>query len=44
MLDVAADRGASLTLLPVIAADMDARIEKGHGGEDWTVIAKDALE
>lgn len=30
-----------LTLLPAIAARMDAMIAQGHGAHDWTVIAKD---
>ena len=33
----------SLALLPAIAARMDACIAEGHGGADWTVIAKDFL-
>jgi 3-hydroxyisobutyrate dehydrogenase len=33
----------ALTLLPAIAARMDAMIERGHAHDDWTVIAKDYL-
>ena len=30
-----------LTLVPALAAKMDAMIARGHGKDDWTVIAKD---
>jgi 3-hydroxyisobutyrate dehydrogenase len=36
-------RGVPLAMLPAIAATMDRYIAEGHGKEDWTVIAKDAL-
>jgi 3-hydroxyisobutyrate dehydrogenase len=36
-------RGVPLTMLPAIAATMDRYLERGHGKDDWTVIAKDAL-
>jgi 3-hydroxyisobutyrate dehydrogenase len=36
----AADKG-SLTIIPAVAAKMDRYITEGHGGDDWTVIAKD---
>jgi 3-hydroxyisobutyrate dehydrogenase len=40
-----ANRGACpLTMLPAIAARMDALIAAGHGKDDWTVLAKDALQ
>jgi len=32
-----------LLMLPAIASVMDRFIERGHGHDDWTVIAKDAL-
>ena len=32
---------AALTVTPVIAAEMDKWIARGHGSDDWTVIAKD---
>ena len=35
--------GQSLMVLPGIAAAMDAMIARGHGEQDWTVIAKDLL-
>ena len=38
------ERGDSpLAILPAIAEVMDRFIERGHGNDDWTVIAKDAL-
>lgn len=43
MLDAAAAAGVPLAVLPAIAARMDAVIAEGHGGQDWTVIAKDAV-
>jgi len=43
MLDEAALAGLPLAVLPAIAARMDAVIAEGHGGDDWTVLAKDAL-
>lgn len=38
----AAGQGA-LAVIPAIAAKMDKYIAAGHGGDDWTVIAKDAI-
>jgi len=35
--------GVTLDVLPAIAALMDKWIERGHGGDDWTVIGRDAL-
>jgi 3-hydroxyisobutyrate dehydrogenase len=35
--------GAELAVIPAIAAEMDRWIQKGHGGDDWTVIASDAV-
>jgi 3-hydroxyisobutyrate dehydrogenase len=43
MLDAAADAGVPLALLPAIAARMDVVIGEGHGAQDWTVIARDAV-
>ncbi len=34
----------ALTVLPAIAAKMDAMIERGHAHDDWSVIAKDFVE
>jgi 3-hydroxyisobutyrate dehydrogenase len=36
-------RGAKLVMLPQVAALMDAMLARGHGEQDWTVIAKDLL-
>jgi 3-hydroxyisobutyrate dehydrogenase len=35
--------GVTLAIIPAVAAEMDRWIEKGHGGDDWTVIAKDSI-
>lgn len=43
MLEAAARADRSLPVLPAIAALMDAYIARGHGQDDWTVIARDAL-
>jgi 3-hydroxyisobutyrate dehydrogenase len=43
MLEAAAAAGIQFAALPGIAARMDAAIAQGHGAEDWTVIAKDAV-
>jgi 3-hydroxyisobutyrate dehydrogenase len=43
MMETAAAAGVSLAVIPAIAARMDAAIALGHGEDDWTVIAKDAV-
>ena len=43
MLEAAEAGGVTLAILPAIAAEMDRWIARGHGHDDWTVIAKDAL-
>jgi 3-hydroxyisobutyrate dehydrogenase len=43
MMEEAAQKHVSLAVLPAIAARMDAVIAEGHGKDDWTVLAKDAL-
>jgi 3-hydroxyisobutyrate dehydrogenase len=43
MLEEAQSNGVPLAVVPAIAAEMDRWIAKGHAGDDWTVIAKDAL-
>jgi 3-hydroxyisobutyrate dehydrogenase len=43
MLEAAESGGKTLHVLPTIAKLMDAFIARGHGKDDWTVIAKDAL-
>jgi 3-hydroxyisobutyrate dehydrogenase len=41
MIDAAEKAGAKLSILPAIASLMDEWISKGHGNDDWSVIAKD---
>ncbi len=41
-IEAAAQGGTTLAVIPAIAAEMDKWIAKGHGGDDWTVIGKDA--
>jgi 3-hydroxyisobutyrate dehydrogenase len=43
MLEEAERAGVALAVLPAIAVRMDKVIAEGHGHDDWTVIAKDAL-
>jgi 3-hydroxyisobutyrate dehydrogenase len=43
MIDEAQRAQVPLAVLPAIAQQMDRFIARGHGGDDWTVIAKDAL-
>jgi len=43
MLSAAGDANTNLTVIPSIAAVMDEWIAKGHGNDDWSVIAKDSL-
>ena len=43
MMSGATERGSRLTIVPAIAALMDEWIAKGHGNDDWSVIAKDSL-
>ena len=43
MMHAAQQAGTSLALIPVIAALMDQWIAKGHGNDDWSVIAKDSI-
>lgn len=43
MSDEAARAGRALAVLPAIASRMDALVARGHGHDDWTVLAKDAL-
>jgi 3-hydroxyisobutyrate dehydrogenase len=40
-LEAAKREGVVLTAIPAIAAEMDRWITKGHGHDDWTVIASD---
>jgi 3-hydroxyisobutyrate dehydrogenase len=43
MLEEAERHGRELAVLPAIAREMDKWIARGHGGDDWTVIAKDSI-
>jgi len=43
MLDAAKEAGTQLAIIPAIAAVMDQWITKGHGNDDWSVIAKDSI-
>jgi 3-hydroxyisobutyrate dehydrogenase len=43
MIEAAASKGASLAVMPAIAATMDRWIAAGHSAEDWMVIGKDAV-
>jgi len=43
MIEEAARARVPLAVVPAIAAEMDRWIEKGHGHDDWTVIAKDSV-
>jgi 3-hydroxyisobutyrate dehydrogenase len=43
MLEQAARAEVPLAVLPAIATEMDRFLARGHGNDDWTVIAKDAL-
>ena len=35
--------GVTLAVIPAVAAEMDRWIAKGHGSDDWTVIAKGSM-
>ena len=43
MMAGAKDGDTKLTVIPAIAALMDEWIKKGHGNDDWTVIASDSV-
>jgi 3-hydroxyisobutyrate dehydrogenase len=43
MMEEAQRSGLPLAVIPAIAKEMDRWIEKGHGKDDWTVIAKDVV-
>ncbi len=42
-MEAARQGGTNLAVIPAIAVEMDRYIAKGHGHDDWTVIAKDSL-
>jgi 3-hydroxyisobutyrate dehydrogenase len=44
MLEEAERGGVPLAVLPAIAAEMDRWIARGHGHDDWTVIAKGTIQ
>jgi 3-hydroxyisobutyrate dehydrogenase len=44
MMEAAHAGGVPLAVLPAIAELMDQWIERGHGRDDWTVIATTAIE
>jgi 3-hydroxyisobutyrate dehydrogenase len=41
MITTAKEAGTDLTIVPAIATLMDKWIAKGHGSDDWSIIAKD---
>ncbi len=43
MMDAAARASVPLMVIPTIAAAMDSWIQKGHGHDDWSIIAKNSL-
>lgn len=43
MMDAANQAATTLAVIPAIATAMDQWIAKGHGNDDWSVIAKDSL-
>lgn len=43
MMEAAEKNGVNLTVLPAVVSQMDNWIAKGHGADDWSVIAKDNL-
>jgi 3-hydroxyisobutyrate dehydrogenase len=43
MMEEAARAGIPLAVLPSVAREMDRRMAEGHGQDDWTVIAKEAV-
>lgn len=43
MINAANEAGINLVIIPSIAAVMDQWIAKGHGSDDWSVIARDSI-
>jgi 3-hydroxyisobutyrate dehydrogenase len=43
MMEEAQHGGLPLAIIPAVAKEMDRWIERGHGKDDWTVIAKDVV-
>jgi 3-hydroxyisobutyrate dehydrogenase len=43
MMEEAQRGGRTLAVLPALASEMDRWIARGHGNDDWTVIAKESI-
>ena len=43
MINAAKEAGTHLAIIPAVAEVMDQWIAKGHGNDDWSVIAKDSI-
>ncbi len=43
MIHAAEQAGTHLAIIPAIAAAMDQWISRGHGNDDWSVIARDSI-
>ena len=43
MINAAKEAGTQLAIIPAVADVMDQWIAKGHGNDDWSVIAKDSI-
>jgi len=43
MMEAAKKGNTHLFVIPAVAEQMDKWIEKGHGNNDWTIIAKDSI-
>lgn len=43
MINAAKEAGTHLAIIPAVADVMDQWIAKGHGNDDWSVIAKDSI-
>ena len=43
MMEGAKKGGTHLFVIPAVAEQMDKWIDKGHGNNDWTIIAKDSI-
>jgi 3-hydroxyisobutyrate dehydrogenase len=44
MINAAKQGGTPLAIIPAIAAEMDRWIDKGHGNDDWSVMASDNIK
>ena len=43
MMSAAQQAAVNLFVIPAVAAEMDRWIAKGHGNDDWSIIAKDSI-